>query len=174
MAPQPIINGGLTLGFDWKGIDLSADFSLAGGYAFTPNWETRWPFQNGRTLVRETQFKHGWRHEEPFDPISAWIPGDVPALRFPAREYVSWNRNLDYWTTNVVAFRLRSLEIGYTLPRKWLAAARIQKVRFYVNTYNLFSIDNVKKYGVDPEIADRNGMQYPQNRVVNIGANLTF
>ena len=73
-----------------------------------------------------------------------------------------------------MAFRLRSLEIGYTLPKKWLAAARIQKVRFYVNTYNLFSIDNVKKYGVDPEIADRNGMQYPQNRVVNIGANLTF
>ena len=95
-------------------------------------------------------------------------------MRFTAREYVSWNRNLDYWTTNVVAFRLRSLEIGYTLPKKWLAAARIQKVRFYVNTYNLFSIDNVKKYGVDPEIADRNGMQYPQNRVINIGANLTF
>lgn len=174
VAPQPIVNGGLTLGFDWKGIDLSADFSLAGGYAFTPNWETRWPFQNGRTLVRETQFKNRWRHEDPFDPNSAWIPGDVPALRFTAREYVSWNRNLDYWTTNVVAFRFRSLEIGYTLPKKWLAAARIQKVRFYVNTYNLFSIDNVKKYGVDPEIADRNGMQYPQNRVINIGANLTF
>lgn len=84
VAPQPIINGGLTLGFDWKGIDLSADFSLAGGYAFTPNWETRWPFQNGRTLVRETQFKNRWRHEDPFDPNSAWIPGDVPALRFTA------------------------------------------------------------------------------------------
>lgn len=174
VAPQPIVYGGLTLGFDWKGIDLSADFSFAGGYAFSPNWETRWPFQNGRTLVKATQFDNRWRHEDPFDPNSAWIPGDVPALRFTAREYVSWNRNLDYWTTNVIAFRLRTLEVGYTLPAKWLAAARIQKVRFYVNTYNLFSIDNVKKYGVDPEVSDRNGMQYPQNRILNIGVNMTF
>ena len=74
----------------------------------------------------------------------------------------------------MVAFRLRTLEVGYTLPEKWLAAARIQRVRVYVNTYNLFSIDNLKKYGVDPEIVDANGMQYPQNRVVNIGVNLTF
>lgn len=172
--PQPIVYGGLTLGFDWKGIDLTADFSFAGGYSFSPNWETRWPFQNGRTLVKATQFDNRWRHEDPFDPNSPWIPGDVPALRFNAREYSSWKLNLDYWKTNVIAFRLRTLEVGYTLPEKWLAAARIQRVRFYVNTYNLFSIDNLKKYGVDPEIVDANGMQYPQNRVVNIGVNLTF
>lgn len=174
VAPQPIVYGGLTLGFDWKGIDLSADFSFAGGYSFSPNWETRWPFQNGRTLVKATQFDNRWRHEDPFDPNSPWIPGDVPALRFNAREYSSWKLNLDYWKTNVIAFRLRTLEVGYTLPEKWLAAARIQRVRFYVNTYNLFSIDNLKKYGVDPEIVDANGMQYPQNRVFNIGVNMTF
>jgi hypothetical protein len=43
-----------------------------------------------------------------------------------------------------------------------------------VNTYNLFSIDNVKDLGIDPEIADENGLQYPQNKFLNIGFNLTF
>ena len=43
-----------------------------------------------------------------------------------------------------------------------------------MNAYNLFSLDNLKRFGVDPEIGDRNGMQYPQSRVVNLGFNLTF
>jgi len=173
-APQPIVNGGITLGLNWKGIDFAADFSYAGGYAFTPNWETKWPFQNGRTLVKATQFDNRWRLSDPYDRNSEWIPGDVPPLRFTAREYSSWLLKHDYWTTNVKTFRLRSMEIGYSLPKKWINKLGIQKTRFYVNTYNLFSFDNVKKYGIDPEIADRNGLQYPQNRVINIGVNISY
>ena len=110
-----------------------------------------------------------WTEENP----DAYFPrprGYV-ALSGTNRELTATN---DRYMQNIRYCRLKNLTVGYTLPKKWLAAARIQKVRFYVNTYNLFSIDNVKKYGVDPEISDRNGMQYPQNRVVNIGANLTF
>jgi len=40
--------------------------------------------------------------------------------------------------------------------------------------YNLFSFDNLKDYGVDPEVVDDNALQFPQNKVINVGINLTF
>jgi hypothetical protein len=51
---------------------------------------------------------------------------------------------------------------------------KIQKARFYLNAYNLFSLDNMKQFGLDPEVIDDNGLQFPQNKVVNVGVNLSF
>jgi hypothetical protein len=50
----------------------------------------------------------------------------------------------------------------------------MQRARIYVNTYNLFSIDNVKDTGIDPEIIDPNGLAYPPNKFINVGVNLSF
>lgn len=69
---------------------------------------------------------------------------------------------------------MRTLEVGYTLPKDLIAKVGMQKCRVYVNTYNLFSIDNLKSLGVEPEIMDQNGLQYPQNSMVNVGVNLSF
>ena len=51
---------------------------------------------------------------------------------------------------------------------------KIKRARFYINTYNLFSIDNLKEFQVDPEVSNANGLQAAQNRVVNVGFNLSF
>jgi hypothetical protein len=50
----------------------------------------------------------------------------------------------------------------------------MQKLRVFVNTYNLFSIDNARPYGLDPEVQDENGLQYPQTKLVNFGLNVSF
>ena len=55
-----------------------------------------------------------------------------------------------------------------------LSRVKIQRARFYVNSFNLFSIDNVRQLGIDAEITDDNGLQYPQHRLVNVGVNLSF
>ena len=70
--------------------------------------------------------------------------------------------------------RARTLELGYSLPGKLIKKVRMEKARFYINAYNLFTFDNLKDYGVDPEINDENGLQYPQNKFLNIGINLSF
>jgi hypothetical protein len=75
---------------------------------------------------------------------------------------------------NVSYLRARTLELGYTIPKKWSEKIKIQNARVYVNGYNLFSFDNLSDYGVDPEIADDNGLQYPQNKFYNIGIKLTL
>jgi hypothetical protein len=83
-------------------------------------------------------------------------------------------RNSSFWLHNVKQLRARTLEVGYTLPQSVTQRFKMQKARFYFNIYNLFSIDNLRKYGVDPEVIDDNGLQFPQNRVINFGTNLSF
>ena len=75
---------------------------------------------------------------------------------------------------NVTYLRARTLELGYSLPKPWLDKVGFQKARFYVNGYNLFSFDNLKKFGIDPEVNEENGLQYPQNKFVNVGVNLSI
>jgi hypothetical protein len=50
----------------------------------------------------------------------------------------------------------------------------MQKARVYANVYNLFSIDNLSPYDIDPEINEDNGLQFPQSQIFNIGVNLSF
>jgi hypothetical protein len=71
-------------------------------------------------------------------------------------------------------FRARTIEFGYSLPQAILKRAKLQRMRIYANAYNLFSWDNLAKFGVDPETIDDNGLQFPQNRVLNVGINLSF
>jgi len=50
----------------------------------------------------------------------------------------------------------------------------MNRARVYLNAYNLFSIDNLHQFNIDPEVIDDNSLEHPQSRVVNIGCNLTF
>jgi hypothetical protein len=105
---------------------------------------------------------------------SAWIPGKYPPLRFNVNSHSSVNRNSDFWLHNVTALRARTMELGYSLPKSLLSKVNIQKARLFVNGYNLFSIDNLRKFRVDAEIQNDNGLQYPQNSFVNMGINLVL
>lgn len=173
LGSQPNINFGLTIGAAYKNFDFHADFSGAAGYTWNQNWEMRWPFQNGGNL--NTIFLDRWRREDPFDQNSRWIPGKYPALRNnPGTAHSNYSNNSTFWLHNVKQFRARTLELGYVLPQTLTQRIKIQRARFYINAYNLFSIDNLKEYGIDPEINDDNGLQFPQSKVLNIGFSLSF
>jgi hypothetical protein len=55
-----------------------------------------------------------------------------------------------------------------------LSKAGISKLRVYTLMQNLFSIDNLDGVRIDPELSGGSGVQYPTNRVINIGLGLTF
>lgn len=169
----PIVNYGLNVSLSYKGIDFSMDFSGGTLYSYNQNWEMRWPFQNTGNLLA-SMYSDRWHRTDPFDLNSKWIPGKNPPLRFNNPQHSNYNKNSTWWLTNVTYLRMRTMELGYTLPQAWLNKMKIQKVRIYANTYNLFSIDNVRQFGIDPEIVDENGLQYPQNKFLNVGMNLTF
>jgi len=174
---QPNINFGFTLGAAYKGFDFQADFSGGAGYTWFQNYETRWAFQNNGNL--NTIFEDRWHHADLYDVNSPWVPGKYPANRvnpgFGQSDYsLNGQNNSSFWLHSVRYVRVRTLQLGYSLPTALLSKAKIKRARFYVNAYNLFSFDNLKQYAVDPETTDDNGLQFPQSKVVNFGVNLTF
>lgn len=169
---QPNINFGLSLGFTYKAFDFNADFSGAAGYTWFQNWETRWAFQNGGNL--NTIFTDRWHRADIYDLNSEWIPGKYPPNRFNQGGHSNNNKTSTFWAHNVKYLRARTIQLGYTLPSALLNRVNIKRARFYVNAYNLFSIDNIHEFNIDPEINDDNGLQFPQMRNINVGVNLTF
>lgn len=172
-AGQPIINMGLNFNFGYKGFDLSADFSGGAGYSYMLNYENRWAYQSGNALLAR-HYEDRWHRADPFDPNSEWIPGKNLPLRFNAGSTSNYNKSSDYWLTDVKYLRVRTLELGYTIPKNVTDKLKIQRLRIYVNTFNLFSIDNLKEFGLDPEIYLDNGRVHPQNKLTNFGINLTL
>jgi len=170
---QPNINFGFSISAAYKGFDFHADFSGASGYTWYQNWEQRWAFQNNGNL--NAIFEDRWHRSNIYDLNSAWVPGKYPANRYnPGFSHSDYATQSTFWLHNVSYIRARTIELGYSLPKSILQRAKIQKTRIYVNAYDLFSIDNLAKYGIDPESVDDNGLQFPQNRVINVGINLSL
>lgn len=173
LSTQPFVNLGFTLGLAYKNFDFNADFSGAMGYTWNQNWETRWAFQNNGNLNQI--FTDRWHRADIFDVNSAWIPGKYPANRYnPGNGISDYNNTNSFWLHNITQIRARTIQLGYSLPPSALRRLKIQRARIYFNAYNLFSFDNLKKYGIDPEVADDNGLQFPQNRVLNLGVNISL
>lgn len=173
LGTQPFVNFGFNIGLVYKSFDFNADFSGASGYTWNQNWETRWAFQGNGNL--NAIFTDSWHRADVFDVNSQWIPGKYPANRYNiGTGHSNYNNTSSYWLHNITQVRARTIQLGYALPASLLQRAKIQRARVYLNAYNLFSIDNLSKYGVDPETADDNGLQFPQNKVINIGLNLSL
>jgi len=156
----------------YKGFSLFFDFAGASLQSFQRNWELKIPYQNNGTSPH-FMLEDRWHREDPFDPNSKWIPGTYPAIRKDNTSHVNF-RGSDFWITNVRYIRLRNIELGYSFDQKISKKLGLSALRIYVNASNLFSIDNVKKYEIDPEISSGNALVYPQQRLFNAGFNLTF
>ena len=65
------------------------------------------------------------------------------------------------------------MEIGYSIPARILKSIGFTKTRFYVQALNLFTLDKLKEYDVDPETQPA-GDWYPIQRVVSLGVDVTF
>lgn len=76
-----------------------------------------------------------------------------------------------WWMRNGSFLRLKSIELGYTLPDKAARKIKLSSLRIYLNASNLFCISAFKLW--DPEMG-ANGLGYPLQRVYNIGLTLSL
>jgi TonB-linked SusC/RagA family outer membrane protein len=67
--------------------------------------------------------------------------------------------------------RLKSVELGYTVPERLTGKLKMKTFRLYVSGTNLLTFSKFKLW--DPEMAG-NGLGYPIQRVFNLGLQLTF
>ncbi|MCC9165791.1 SusC/RagA family TonB-linked outer membrane protein [Pontibacter harenae] len=162
------INGSVS----YKNFTLQFDLTGAGMQSYLREWELRYPFQNNGNSP-DYMLEDRWHREDPFDNTSAWVPGTYPALRKDFNNHSNY-RHSTFWLTNVRYLRLRNLELGYNFPEALISKFGMSALRVYANGSNLFSLDNTKEFGIDPEVSSGNGLVYPQQRVYNFGFNLSF
>lgn len=68
--------------------------------------------------------------------------------------------------------KFRTLSIQYRLPEEIAARVNAQKVVFFINGYNLWTVSPYT--GFDPEFTDEDNGVYPPSRTITAGINVTF
>ncbi|MEG0815619.1 MAG: SusC/RagA family TonB-linked outer membrane protein, partial [Mucinivorans sp.] len=148
---------GITAGLNWKGLEFQMFWQGVGKADMAPGGN----FYGARREV--VPFKAA---------LDYWTP-ENPNARLARPQYNSWgNRQTQTGTLQDASYiRLKSLTVGYSLPRQWMANAKMQSVKIYFTGENLFTF--TKLYGdYDPEIRDE--YSYPLARMFSIGLNITF
>jgi len=174
----PIINFGMTLGASWNNFDISLLLQGATDYHVQFAEQLASPLQYQRSALIE--FMNRWHTADPtanmFSPNTVWVPGNYPTTGSPAADGSKAVQNATY-------MRIKTLEIGYSLPKKLLGRIGIQNTRIYVNSYNLATITGLKYSDPEHPGALGNGQDfnisqagylYPLNRTFSAGASVSF
>lgn len=161
----PRLSFGFKAGLEWKGIDFNAFFQgigkqkvLRSGYFYAP-WVVNYVRQN-KTFMGKM-----WSPEN---------PNGEYAIASRDANFNKWNyENKDVSVQNNKYIRLKSLVIGYTLPKAWTSKAGLNKVRFYFSGDDLWEWTKVKD-GYDPEYGEASNNTFPFSRQLTFGLDLTF
>jgi len=162
-SPIPKLLYGFNLGASYKGFSLSADFQGQQGNKIFNSKETVRP----DLYNFEQHYFNRWTGEGTSDSEPKASAGGYNFL--PSTRYI---QNGSY-------FRLRSISLGYTLPRSLIEKISIKSAQVYLRGTNLFTITKVTGY--TPEVSSAsvldNGIDvgtYPLPSVYSVGFNVTF
>lgn len=155
--------GGITNTFEYKGVQLSVFWTYAFGNEIYNN--DRSNVENpsyiassiSRDLLRE------WRN-----------PGDITDIPSPKSIIDEYQSLTTRYLENGSFWRLRNIELAYSLPKKLMDKIKLGSVRVFVQGQNLVTVTKFR--GFDPEITNSSlgGAQYPTLRSVTAGLNIGF
>ena len=159
----PLHTYGLNPGFDWKGLSFSAMFYAPTGVYKLVN------------SVYSASFKSGKINAQP-DVMNAWTPetANTSGVRAPALHLTNDGAfngtESTYRYQNFSYLRLKTMELGYNLPKKWLKTVGLKSLQVYVTGNNLLTW-----WGGDDRI-DPEGEQakYPILRSFTSGVRVSF
>lgn len=166
----PEINYGFGLSVGYKGFDVSFFFQGAARQSFWLDQSKLTPFLDG--------YDDGFKGENQILQVIAdnyWSENNRNPYAFWPRLSNTYNDNNSKTSTwfmqDATFLRLKSVELGYTVPNKIIKKLKANNLRIYVSGTNLLCWSRFKLW--DPEMAG-NGLGYPIQRVFNIGLNLGF
>lgn len=178
---------GFTLAMNYKNWDFNAflqgvgkrDVNLVTGNSQGFRGPSNGPFH---AFVWEGHLDY-FRPEDTTNPLGpnldAYFP--KPYLNGGGRTNKNYRLNTSHFIQSGAYMRLKSLQIGYTVPKDVTNKLKIDNVRVYVTGENLFTFTDLIFF--DPEqvrdFAGNNDLlgsasSYPLSRIVSFGANFTF
>jgi TonB-linked SusC/RagA family outer membrane protein len=168
-SPFPDFTYNFGLSADYKGFDMSVFFQGVQGadvfYQMLYNLEAMKDYRIYRSTVKDR-----------------WTPTN-PSTTMPRATMLTSSHNLrvsDRYVEDASFLRLKSISLGYTLPKHLLTKLWIEKLRFYISGQNLLTF--TKYSGLDPEISNNNSNvargidsgNYPMPGSVYFGIEVNF
>jgi TonB-linked SusC/RagA family outer membrane protein len=159
---RPNLIYGLGLSATWKGFDFNLHFQGAGKSHFFIDGYTVYPFSSGEwgNILEDVANSNRW-----ILGVNEDINAEYPRLSYGgnANNY----RASTYWLRNGSYLRLKTLEMGYTLPKALISKLYVGKVRLHVIGQNILTFSKFKLW--DPEMGSSNGMKYPLGKTITFG-----
>jgi hypothetical protein len=140
--PNPDFTYGLNLGLTWKNFDLTAFFfGSQGNDIFNYNrwWTDFWPSFQGQKS--KDLLYNSWTENNK----GATTPKASNASNFSTN-----TQSVSYYVEDGSFFKLKTLQLGFTLPKNVIEGIGIGDVRLYVQGTNLFTL--TKYSGLDPDL----------------------
>ena len=163
----PIHTGGFTNVFRYKDFDLSIFF--------------QWSYGNDIINANKYMFERYYMPNSNMfaSYINRWTPenpnSDIPRINEGSGGYYS-----TYGIEDGSYLRLKTVTLGYNMPKKIANKLYLQNVRIFVSGQNLWTW--TKYTGMDPEVSTRNNVltpgfdfsAYPRARTFSIGLNMSL
>lgn len=163
---RPEINYGFGLSSGYKNLDASFFFQGSGNSSFWINSAAMSPFvrsDNLETGLAEFIANDYWS-ETSQNPNASWP-------RLSTYQISNNNKRNTMFMQNGSFLRLKSVEVGYSLPQKITDVLNLQECRFYMSGTNLLLFSKFDLWDVE---MGGNGLGYPIQRVFNFGINVSF
>lgn len=169
-TPEVVYGFGTSLGY--RGFDLSCFFQGATRVSFFINSQAVCPFMDYGGSGLSGRVINGMMQAVADD---YWSENNRnPYAQFPrlsTENIRNNNQNSTWWLRDGSYLRLKSVEMGYTFSKRQIRALGDSTFRLYVSGQNLWSFSNFDLWDVE---MGNDGMQYPIQRVFNLGLNLKF
>lgn len=111
-----------------------------------------------------TNYNDRWTPENPSEDVF------YPRLSYGANTNNS--QNSTWWLRNMSMLRMKDIEVGYTLPKRWMSRIGLENIRLYAKGSNLLTFSAFDLW--DPELDTQNGAKYPIMKSVSFGIDVNF
>ncbi len=162
---SPRLTFGIKAGLEWKGFDISAFFQGVGKQVTLRSGNMTGPWIAG--AIRQNKLFTG----------KTWTPENPDAeytIMSRNQGFNKWNYQFkDIMVQNNQYIRLKSLVIGYTLPKKLVSHIGLNNLRVYFSGDDLWEWTKIKD-GYDPEYGEGTHNTFPFSRLLTFGVDVTF
>lgn len=163
--PNPPFTYGFNLGAGYKNFDLNV---FCQGVAGNKIYNENRALMTASRMYDKEFYDNRWTGEG--------TSNTYPSVMYSAGDARTPN---SFFVESGSYFRIKSIQLGYSLPKSALSKLKMEKLRFYLNAENPFTFFSFN--GFSPEVASSNPLMtgvcnavYPLSSVYSFGVNVTF
>ena len=170
---RPNMIYGFGISASWKGLDVNVHFQGAGKTSFFIDGPTVYAFSSGEwgNILADVAGSNRWIEHE----ISGTMSTENPNASYPRLSYGGNNNNYrqsTYWLRNGSYLRLKTLELGYSIPKPLVNKIRFNNIRLFLRGSNLLTFSSFKLW--DPELGSSTGTEYPLAKSFTLGLSVNL